>query len=463
MRPEAHRRPTPGTSLERLRGTERSNTGDDHPQKLTVRESGTAPKITRATRNEFREVLSRSFVLREIRDIFTGAGFTDEVTYEAWGSRRKLVTEFYNTLNLESYSDVATLLSAVNDTTSLLSSHGDVESLRHLIRRMERDGYRYDNRTFLPRQQQEPAIGGSMTWSLSAYNLICYGHADASVFRTPTGNGTFPADRLFEYTSDDLKRHYEDDISLLASLPALVVAEAMPGGDPETPALLAQLENVRADGNDIRFRFRRVEAERFSSEEIFGSDLLDIKTERWEHSRTHWAIKEGALVEGLLCLLANRVGTQARRFPSIAQPRFFRVDEWPLPTLGHVAVMMPFDSAYNAVYKTIRRACRHHDLNAIRVDEIFGPRNVVDDIFTTIVQSRFVISDLTRRNPNVLYETGIAHARNCEVVMIVQNEEDIPFDLRHIRYVTYLPNSEGYSKLQTDLEKSIGVVLDEAN
>ena len=43
MRPEAHRRRTPGTSPERLRGTEGSNTGDDHPQKSTVRESGTAP------------------------------------------------------------------------------------------------------------------------------------------------------------------------------------------------------------------------------------------------------------------------------------------------------------------------------------------------------------------------------------------------------------------------------------
>jgi len=74
-------------------------------------------------------------------------------------------------------------------------------------------------------------------------------------------------------------------------------------------------------------------------------------------------------------------------------------------------------------------------------------RNVVDDVFQAIVQSRFVICDLTKRNPNVLYETGIAHARNRNVLMIVQNEEDIPFDLRHIRFVKYLPNREGYEKL----------------
>ena len=123
--------------------------------------------------------------------------------------------------------------------------------------------------------------------------------------------------------------------------------------------------------------------------------------------------------------------------------------------------MMPFDSEYNDVYAAIRSACRHHDLRAIRVDAIFGPSNVVDDIFKIIVQSKLVISDLTKRNPNVLYETGIAHARNREVVMIVQNEKDIPFDLRHIRFVKYSPNSDGYSKLQTDLVESVSAILDE--
>ena len=86
----------------------------------------------------------------------------------------------------------------------------------------------------------------------------------------------------------------------------------------------------------------------------------------------------------------------------------------------------------------------------------------MDDVFQIIVQSKFVISDLTKRNPNVLYETGIAHARNCEVIMIAQDENDIPFDLKHMRYVKYLPNNEGYGKLKGDLAKSIGAVLEDS-
>ena len=190
--------------------------------------------------------------------------------------------------------------------------------------------------------------------------------------------------------------------------------------------------------------------------------MLDINTQGREYFRTHWAVKEANLLEGLFFLLRDGAHAQEERFPSIAKPRFFGVKDWPLPVLGHVAVMMPFDPLYDVVYDTIRTACGDHNLDAERVDKIFGPNVVMDDIFKIIVQSRFVISDLTKRNPNVLYETGIAHARNCEVIMIVQDEGDIPFDLRHIRYVKYLPDDEGYRKLRVDLAKSIGAILEES-
>ena len=35
-----------------------------------------------------------------------------------------------------------------------------------------------------------------------------------------------------------------------------------------------------------------------------------------------------------------------------------------------------------------------------------------------------MVSDLTERNPNVLYETGLAHALDRDVVTIVQNDQD---------------------------------------
>lgn len=416
------------------------------------------PVVSRGARNAFRELLSGSFVLRDISDIFTGAGFPREVTYEDWGNRRQLVENYYRTRDFRSPQSVEMLLSAMNEAIARLAARGDMPDMANLVRLMKQDGYVYRDDRFIPAGQEDAAMESPIRWLAPTYNLICYGGPQAKVFRGQTGIGTFRRERLFEYTSDDLVHRFENAVHSLAQLPALIVAEAIPGGEPETPAFLAHLERVRIVGNDIRFRFRRIQTERFSSEEVFASGLLDIQG--GEHSRTHWAIKEGHLLEGLFQLLADRANAQEEHFPSIAKPRFFRVDDWPLPALGHVAVMMPFDTKYDVVYKTICKACGDHSLEAKRVDDIYGSRVVVDDIFKVILQSRFVISDLTKRNPNVLYETGIAHARNRDVLMIVQDEDDIPFDLRHIRFVKYLPNSEGYNKLREDLVRSIDAMLE---
>lgn len=48
-----------------------------------------------------------------------------------------------------------------------------------------------------------------------------------------------------------------------------------------------------------------------------------------------------------------------------------------------------------------------------------------------------LIAELTLRNPNVYYELGIAHALKKPVVLVCSNEEDVPFDLKHIRVIYY--------------------------
>ena len=47
-----------------------------------------------------------------------------------------------------------------------------------------------------------------------------------------------------------------------------------------------------------------------------------------------------------------------------------------------------------------------------------------------------------------MYETGIAHTLGRPVVPISQSVDDVPFDLRHHRFVKYLPNGEGLASLE---------------
>lgn len=52
----------------------------------------------------------------------------------------------------------------------------------------------------------------------------------------------------------------------------------------------------------------------------------------------------------------------------------------------------------------------------------------------------------------MFYEIGIAHTLGREVILITQADADIPFDLRHLRYVRYLNNGEGLQTLRERLQ-----------
>ena len=288
-----------------------------------------------------------------------------------------------------------------------------------------------------------------MYWLQSHYNLICYGHSDIDVFRGNSGASRFPNSRMFEFTDAHLSEHYKRDLSKLAELPTLVVAEAMPNGNARTPAFLSRIDGVHQSGSEIAFQFRHLYGG-MSSEDVFGLEGLLLGP--WEHSRTHWAVKDGNLLETLF----RHIEDESKR----RSPKLFTTHEWPLPPLGHVAVMMPFSRDFDTVHETIKIACGDVGLATRRVDEIYGLAKIMDDIFSTIAQSQVVVSDLTGRNPNVLYETGLAHALDRDVVTIVQNDEDVPFDLKHIRFIKYLQNTEGLGKLRVELRETLRGVCD---
>jgi hypothetical protein len=63
--------------------------------------------------------------------------------------------------------------------------------------------------------------------------------------------------------------------------------------------------------------------------------------------------------------------------------------------------------------------------------------------------------DCTGRYPNLLNEIGIAHTLGREVILITQNGEDTPFDLRHLRYVSYLNNGAGLAALSERLQSRL--------
>lgn len=123
--------------------------------------------------------------------------------------------------------------------------------------------------------------------------------------------------------------------------------------------------------------------------------------------------------------------------------------------LDLVSVMMPFSAEFTPVYESIKRATSDCRLRCLRADDIWEESTIVQDIFNIIYRAQVVIVDFTGKNPNVMYETGIAHTLGKHVVPISQSLDDVPFDMRHHRVLKYLPNAEGLLKLSIDLAKKL--------
>jgi len=102
-------------------------------------------------------------------------------------------------------------------------------------------------------------------------------------------------------------------------------------------------------------------------------------------------------------------------------------------------VVMPFAEPHGSYYSKIYEpAILKAGLKPIRADsDIFGSGKVMDQIWSGINAAKVLVSELTTKNPNVFYELGLAHALRKPVVLVSSNEDDVPFDLHHIRVIYY--------------------------
>ena len=96
--------------------------------------------------------------------------------------------------------------------------------------------------------------------------------------------------------------------------------------------------------------------------------------------------------------------------------------------------------------------------SCVRADDIFAPGPIINDILRSIQESDYIIADLTEQNPNVYYELGLAHASGKPVILITQNIDSLPFDLRHQRIIEYSDTAAGGAQLGAALTRYVSSV-----
>jgi len=117
-----------------------------------------------------------------------------------------------------------------------------------------------------------------------------------------------------------------------------------------------------------------------------------------------------------------------------------------------VFVLMPFDSAFDVIYEAIKDACSSAGADCERVDKQIFVENILERVYNQIVRADIVVSEMTGRNPNVFYEAGYAHALKKRVILLTQNADDIPFDLKPYPHIIYGGKT---NQLKMELENRI--------
>lgn len=124
-----------------------------------------------------------------------------------------------------------------------------------------------------------------------------------------------------------------------------------------------------------------------------------------------------------------------------------------------VSVMMPINMSFDNVLTAIRKSCAKVGMKCLRADDIWEDSTIIQDIVNLICCSSIVVVDFSGKNPNVFYETGIAHTLGKNVIPIAQSIEDVPFDLRPHRVLIYLNNVEGLGDLSNRLESRLKTLI----
>ena len=118
--------------------------------------------------------------------------------------------------------------------------------------------------------------------------------------------------------------------------------------------------------------------------------------------------------------------------------------------------LMPDVSELKPIYNNhIRKVAKTNNLSIARADDFFSQNTIMDEIWSAITQASILVADCTNKNTNVFYEIGIAHAIGKPVILITQNQDDVPFDLRHIRYIQYEYTTSGMAIFENTLTKTI--------
>lgn len=121
----------------------------------------------------------------------------------------------------------------------------------------------------------------------------------------------------------------------------------------------------------------------------------------------------------------------------------------------NVFMIMPFEDDFFKVFELLKRKIGE-EVVITHAGNSGNLQNILEDILTMMNNADVILADLTGKNPNVLYELGVAHALNKKVIVITKDElTALPFDLKSYRAKSYSTEYSQFDELIEYLLKNI--------
>lgn len=134
----------------------------------------------------------------------------------------------------------------------------------------------------------------------------------------------------------------------------------------------------------------------------------------------------------------------------------FYITPFGIKTLGD-GRRFDFDSFGQGV---LSRACAEIGIQLVRADQLYGQGDLIGTAWTGIQSAELVIVDFSGCAPNVAAEWAMAMLIGKRIIVITQDAEDIPSDVRgQYRHIEYHEDWQSVENLKTELVREVEASL----
>lgn len=118
-----------------------------------------------------------------------------------------------------------------------------------------------------------------------------------------------------------------------------------------------------------------------------------------------------------------------------------------------VFVLTPFNERFYDEFMIIRDTCESVGFKCFRGDEKEFKGDIFPEMLKYIAQARIIVANINGRNPNVLYELGVAQAMDKSVILVSKEPKDLPIDIQSQRFLIYSDSDSLRESLKVELKK----------